>query len=585
MKLQLSLHALRLSNVAGTFKGKSDPFAVISLLDNERDSQPIILGKTEVIKNNLNPDWTRVFIFNYDFGKPLRIVVNIFDHVRKGDNKPMGSAIFEVGSILGSKGNTKAQKLKVGGVIYVRVEKSVGKGLLNFRLIAESLKNVERGFFQGKSDPFFELARNDLGIQGTEWNTVYRSQVIYNSLNPHWREDSIELSVLCGDNLNLPILCSVWNHEKNGKHSPLGQFQTTVKGLITNVFPSSFNLVNIKKKKTVGKIIVQKAELVNHSPKFLQETSTTCNVIEDINSPHDHQGLPESTTNRFRPSDYTLRNTPSEPEFIDYIHGGCEINLCVGIDFTGSNGNPLIPGSLHYQYPDGSKNDYEKVISAVGSILTHYDTDKKIPVWGFGAKYGGVVRHCFQCGCKSEVHATDGILKAYRQTFQSGLIMSGPTDITEILRMAAACSKSRQEEAKSKGKQAYTILLILTDGVISDITSTSQIILSICDAPLSVVIVGIGNANFDSMKFLDDLGIAHNSNDIVQFVEFNAHRHDINSLTAETLDEIPKQLVRYFTRHNIPPLPRVAVIDEEVVVEPVEKEIDLPFRFWGGKGF
>jgi len=48
MKLQLSLHASKLSNVAGAFKGKSDPFAVASLLDNERDSQPIILGKTEV---------------------------------------------------------------------------------------------------------------------------------------------------------------------------------------------------------------------------------------------------------------------------------------------------------------------------------------------------------------------------------------------------------------------------------------------------------------------------------------------------------------------------------------------------------
>jgi len=50
--------------------------------------------------------------------------------------------------------------------------------------------------------------------------------------------------------------------------------------------------------------------------------------------------------------------------------------ICVRIDFTGSNENPTTPGSLHYQYPDGSKNDYEKVISVVCSILTHYDTNK-----------------------------------------------------------------------------------------------------------------------------------------------------------------------------------------------------------------
>merc|ERR1719362_2500521 len=164
-------------------------------------------------------------------------------------------------------------------------------------------------------------------------------------------------------------------------------------------------------------------------------------------------------------------------------------------------------------------------------------------VWGFGAKYGGVVRHCFQCGSKPEVDGTDGILEAYRQTFQSGLTMSAPTDITEILSTAAACSRSRQEEAKTKGKQAYTILLILTDGVITDIPATSKTILSVSDAPMSVVIVGIGTANFSSMKFLDDLGENRNGNDIVQFVEFNAHKHNPNSLTAETLDEIPKQLL------------------------------------------
>jgi len=535
------------------------------------------------IKNNLNPDWTTIFVFNYDFGKPLRIIISIFDKIRKVENKPMGSAIFEVGSILGSKGNTKAQKLKSGGIVYARIEKSVGKGSLNFRLQGESLRNVERGFFNGKSDPFFEFSRINACNKGSEWNIVYRSQVIPNNLNPSWKEDNIKLSILCGDNLDLPILCSVWDHEKDGKHTSMGQFQTTVNGLTTAHTPLSFTLMNPKKKKSVGKILVQKAELVDHLQKGLREPFTSNKSHDSIVSPYNSQESLKSRMNHIKVIDSLETSSSSKPEFIDYIHGGCEINLCVAIDYTGSNGNPITPGSLHHQYPDGNKNDYEKVISAVGSILTHYDTDKKIPVWGFGAKYGGVVRHCFQCGSKPEVDGTDGILEAYRQTFQSGLTMSGPTDITEILSTAAACSRSRQEEAKTKGKQAYTILLILTDGVITDIPATSKTILSVSDAPMSVVIVGIGTANFSSMKFLDDLGENRNGNDIVQFVEFNAHKHNPNSLTAETLDEIPKQLVGYFTRHEIYPLPPVAVVDEEIVVEPAEEEFDVSIEFQGEK--
>ena len=66
--------------------------------------------------------------------------------------------------------------------------------------------------------------------------------------------------------------------------------------------------------------------------------------------------------------------------FMDYINGGCELSLSVAIDFTGSNGNPHEPGTLHYMDPEGGRNDYEKAISAIGGILAGYDSDKKFPV-------------------------------------------------------------------------------------------------------------------------------------------------------------------------------------------------------------
>merc|ERR1712137_439862 len=139
--------------------------------------------------------------------------------------------------------------------------------------------------------------------------------------------------------------------------------------------------------------------------------------------------------------------TDEKPKFVDYISGGTEINLSVAIDFTGSNGDPRQPGTLHYIHRDGQLNDYEMAIKSIGEILEKYDSDKKYPVMGFGAKYGGVVRHCFQCGGSEEVEGIDGIINAYRQTFASGLIMSGPTVFTEVMQVAAARAASAQEEA------------------------------------------------------------------------------------------------------------------------------------------
>jgi len=47
---------------------------------------------------------------------------------------------------------------------------------------------------------------------------------------------------------------------------------------------------------------------------------------------------------------------------------------------------------MHYINPAGYENDYQKVISAIGGVLANYDTDRKFPVWGFGAKFNGQVR-------------------------------------------------------------------------------------------------------------------------------------------------------------------------------------------------
>ena len=48
IKVRLELHAQNLKNVAGFGQGTSDPFAIVTLISNQPNVKPTILGKTEV---------------------------------------------------------------------------------------------------------------------------------------------------------------------------------------------------------------------------------------------------------------------------------------------------------------------------------------------------------------------------------------------------------------------------------------------------------------------------------------------------------------------------------------------------------
>jgi hypothetical protein len=71
----------------------------------------LILPLVRRIENTLNPDWCKVIILDYDMGSTTHLAVSIFDKTRS-----MGGAIFDVAELLGARGNTKAVRLKNGGM-------------------------------------------------------------------------------------------------------------------------------------------------------------------------------------------------------------------------------------------------------------------------------------------------------------------------------------------------------------------------------------------------------------------------------------------------------------------------------------
>lgn len=112
MKVELSLSAKNLKDVQ--FRGKSDPFATVTVL--KKDKPAIVMGKTETIQNCLDPSFTTTFVLDYELGEPLHFVVGVYDDNKNKKHEKMGSAMFEIGSILGSPGRVVAKEVKEGGM-------------------------------------------------------------------------------------------------------------------------------------------------------------------------------------------------------------------------------------------------------------------------------------------------------------------------------------------------------------------------------------------------------------------------------------------------------------------------------------
>jgi Copine len=277
-----------------------------------------------------------------------------------------------------------------------------------------------------------------------------------------------------------------------------------------------------------------------------------------------------------------------DPTFANYMAGGCEINAIIAIDATSKNGDPHQPTSLH---SFGATNPYQQALQSLVSILAKYDSDQQYPVYGFGARVdGGVVNHCFPFGAAPLHDGVDGVLKAYDQTFKSGLIMSSPRDFSQVIRTATIDAKERLEKG-----HAYSVLLLFTSGAPADMSQTIAALEEADDAPLSIVIVGVSRdgetgatmSDFGSLPQLEQrchqtttVDGAQRPRDNVRFVSYANFKHDREKLAEAALQQIPHQLVEYFSTRQIYPNPEQDGQDE-IVVQPYNEkdEVVVPIQF------
>jgi hypothetical protein len=243
-------------------------------------------------------------------------------------------------------------------------------------------------------------------------------------------------------------------------------------------------------------------------------------------------------------------------QFVDYLEQGLQISVITGIDYTASNGDPYQVRSLHYC--GGSEpNNYEQAIRQCGSIVAYYDYDNLFPVYGFGAIMPGEskVNHCFNATLNTDpnVQGVEGIITSYK-TSLSNVKLDGPTFFSPLLKNMVEFVRENNDASQSS---VYYILMILTDGTIHDMQQTKDVIYDASYLPISLIIIGLGEADFTLMEELDgDTVPLKNSKgkavdrDIVQFVKFNSFKYDLTMLSNEVLAEVPRQVQQYYGKYK-----------------------------------
>lgn len=184
-----------------------------------------------------------------------------------------------------------------------------------------------------------------------------------------------------------------------------------------------------------------------------------------------------------------------------------------------------------------------------------------IPAYGFGAKsaeYGfKQVNHCFPISGNLKnafAKGIEGVIDLYKKSLPK-LKFLGPTYLCPLIKGISSSIKSRY----TKDKMSYCILLIIMDGIISDMEETIEEIIDSSNYPLSLVIVGVGDEDFEPMRKLDGFGGVLKSGDkvslrdIVQFVELKDFGDNLEKLCDEVLGELPRQILEFYRINGLAP--------------------------------
>uniref|UniRef100_A0A3P9BEP8 Copine family member 9 n=1 Tax=Maylandia zebra TaxID=106582 RepID=A0A3P9BEP8_9CICH len=482
-------------------------------------------GRTEVIDNTLNPDFVRKFVLDFFFEEKQNLRFDVYNVDTRSSNLSkhdfLGQMFCTLGEIIGSPGGRLERTLSYWSGRDSRPRPQVigipGKKCGTIIFTAEELSNCRdiatMQFCANKLD------KKDFFGKSDPFLVFYRSN-----------EDGTF------------TICHKTEVIKNNLNPVWQSFTIPVRALCNGDYD-----------RTVKVDVYDWDRDGSHD--FIGEFTTSYRELS--------RGQSQFNV-------YEVLNPKKKGKKKKYINSGT-VRL-VSVSCQQLSRNPSQPTSLHYMSPY-QMNAYAMALKAVGEIIQDYDSDKLFPAYGFGAKLppDGKISHAFPLNFNSEnpnCVGIEGVLEAYFQSLRT-VQLYGPTNFAPVINQVA-----RSAAEVTDGSQ-YFVLLMITDGVISDMAQTKEAVVNAASLPMSVIIVGVGPAEFDAMEELDGDEVRVSSRgrfaerDIVQFVPFRDYIDrsgnqvlSMARLAKDVLAEIPDQLLSFMKSRGIEPRPPLPVTSD-----------------------
>ncbi|CAG9532621.1 unnamed protein product [Cercopithifilaria johnstoni] len=464
------------------------------------------IGQTETIIGNINPVFSRRCYVSYCFesSQKLQCVINQVD----GNSERFTGVIARVECVLG-------EVLSRGGSIELPLFPNKGISFLRLEVCETKLSGqAVRLQFKGHSlhapssdcplDAYFMMY---LVPEGAPKLLLHKSEAVAEK-NPIWNTFLVPVSHFSFASVSCSIEIDVYNYNVNREDKLIGKCTTSFDQLLRGVGAlNAYKLSTLEGRKKGNASV----ELVN----ILQVASSS---------------------------------------FIDYLKAGTQIHFSVAVDFTASNGNPLDASSLHYIHPH-KFNPYMTALNAVTSVIGKYNRHGRIAALGFGAQTPPdyKVSHLFFLNGDAKdphVNGIDGVLNAYRSALLS-VRPYAPTDYSEVIYHTYKFGAAVQRQGRSDN---YFVLLIVTDGCVTNPERTVNAIVDCAELPISIVIVGVGNQDFSPMQRLLSPTLKSSEGrllrrEIVTFVPYTASMTS-NDLVTKLLLNVPRQFLTWAMMHG-----------------------------------
>ncbi|CAG2164405.1 unnamed protein product, partial [Oppiella nova] len=463
-------------------------------------------GRTEVIRNTRNPEWTVRVPIDYRFNECQTLRLEVWDYDICADNELLGHLDVDVSALIASREPVVKKRLRlpapasavdaqqpyhsfqVTGELWLTIyEVLASKQTVRMQFAAKTLPQKD---FLGSSDPYVVVSKES--TDGA-YTPVHRTEVIHKTLAPEWSEFTVRVHDLCDGDHHKRLRLAVYDWDRHTSDDFIGAVSTS--------------LHDLNRQLTAGAAVLELRRL----GKDITNSGVQLSTKRSTDGSEGKASKRRSILLRSRANESTNCGVllvsklqfRSVPTFVDYMSSaGTQIHFVAAVDCTSDSQSyhqrPIVVnttgGTTTTTGAVAPYNCFEYIIDSLGQVLHPYDYQGLYVMYGFGARPlpGRHVSHAFNMKTDSVVPYCDGV-DDMRRCYRAGLKLvdhlssCGGRQFAPVLNEVLALTKNFQN-----GKH-YFVVTIITAGSHGDSADTLEAIVRASAMPLSIVIVGVGN--------------------------------------------------------------------------------------------